>query len=463
MSEHRILAFVSLTISVVVLNGTMVPVALPQIGRELSLGPGQLGWLITGYFLVLVVAVPFFGRLADLYGVGKLYAVGLAAFLAGSATCALAPGYPVLLGGRLVQGLGAAAVAGLAPTAVSLAYSSGRRGGALGLVNAAAGTSGALGPVLGGFLTDALGWRCLFVAGVLLGVLAPMAPKVLPEVEAEGGGSLNWPGGLLLGVALAGTLLSLTRGAETGWNDRLVLLSCGTALAAAILFILQQRVSRSPFIPRSLSGERAYVHLGAVTLLLLGIYLTMESVAPLPLAEAKGLTASWIGLVLLPPALINATWGLFAGKLVDRYGIRKPLLAAAGAATAGLLALSAFGVSGPVFLTSGLLAVVITAGTLARVAIIKGVSLVTPTEHLSSGISINEMVWMLGVSLGTALFVATATTRSEASGGLNPLYSGGFVGYSDAFLVLAVPPLLAFLASGTLGNVFSGCRRDASS
>ena len=447
MSERRVLAFVGLTVSGVVLNGTMVPVALPQIGRELSLGPGQVGWLITGYFLVLGVAVPFFGRLADLYGVGKLYAVGLTAFLAGSAACVLAPGYEVLLGGRLVQGLGAAAAAGLGPTAVSLAHSAERRGGALGLVNAAAGAAGAAGPVVGGFLTDALGWRYLFAAGILLGVLAPLAPKILPEGEAAGAGRLDWWGGLLLGTAVAGALLVLTRVAETGWHDPLVLLSSGTALAAAVVFVLQQRVSSSPFVPRSLLRDRTYVHLEVLTLLLVGIYLTMESVAPLPLAEANGLSASRIGLVLLPPALINAAWGLFAGKLVDRYGVRPPLLAASGTGAIGLFALSAFGVGGPLWLISGLLAVVIASGTLARVAVVKGVSLVTPKEHLSSGISINEMVWMLGVSLGTALFVATAAARSEAPEGFNPLYSGGFAGYSDAFLVLAVPLLLACLAS----------------
>ena len=317
----------------------------------------------------------------------------------------------------------------------------------MGLVNAAAGAAGAAGPVVGGFLTDALGWRYLFAAGILLGVLAPLAPRLLPEGEADGGGGLNWWGGLLLGVAVAGALLALTHGAETGWQDRLVLLSSGAALAAAVTFLLQQRVSSSPFIPVNLLRDRTYVRLGVLTLLLLGVYLTMESVAPLPLAEANGLSASRIGLVLLPPALINAAWGLFAGRLVDRYGVRAPLAAASGAAAAGLFGLSAFGVGGPLWLISVLLAVIITAGTLARVAIIKGVSLVTPKEHLSSGISINEMVWMLGVSLGTALFIATAAARSEVSESLNPLYTGGFAGYSDAFLVLAVPLLLAFLSA----------------
>ena len=265
MSERRVLAFVGLTVSAVVLNGTMVPVALPQIGSELSLGPGQVGWLVTGYFLVLGVAVPFFGRLADLYGVGRLYAVGLAAFLAGSVACALAPGYPVLLGGRLVQGLGAAAVAGLGPTAVSLSLPAEKtRSRALGLVNAAAGAAGAAGPVVGGFLTDALGWRYLFAAGVLLGVLAPLAPRVLPNGDT-GGGRLNWWGGSATGnVAVAGALLALTRIAETGWHDPLVLLSSGVGVdRGSVVHGTAAGMASSPFIPSSLLRDRTYVHLGS--------------------------------------------------------------------------------------------------------------------------------------------------------------------------------------------------------
>lgn len=448
MNGRWVLLFVGATVSAAVLNGTMLPVALPRIGRELSLGPVAVSWLVTGYFLVLGVAVPFFGRLADSYGVGRLYAVGLGAFLLGSVICGFAPGYPLLLTGRLVQGLGAAAVAGLGPAAVSFAYPPERRGTALGIVNGAAGGAAALGPVVGGVLTDSLGWRYLFLVGVLFGVLAPLAPKALPRGEGALGERLDWTGGLLLGTAVAGALLALTWGADDGWDNAPVVWSSGVAVLTAALFVGGHRRSRSPFVPRVLL-RRAYVRLGAITLLLVGVYLTVESIAPLALADARGLSASRIALVLLAPALLNAAWGPFAGRLVDRYGVSRPLLAATMVVVLGLLALSVFGVGRPAWSVSAMLAAVVTGGTLARVAIVKGVSLVTPAEHLPSGISINEMVWMLGVGLGTALFVATATAREGTPEGLNPLYSGDFVGYSDAFLVLAIPPLLALLVSFT--------------
>jgi hypothetical protein len=118
------------------------------------------------------------------------------------------------------------------------------------------------------------------------------------------------------------------------------------------------------------------------------------------------------------------------------------------AAVLALVLLSAFGAGGgPAWATSALVAVVGAAGTTARIATTKAVSVVSPEENMPSGISINEMVWMVGVSAGTALFAAAVAARSEAQEAVSPLYAGAFPGYSDAFIVLAVPPLLALLLS----------------
>jgi MFS family permease len=391
--------------------------------------------------------------------VGRLYAAGLCAFLSGSVLCLLSWGYPALLAGRLVQGVGAAAVVGLGPTAVSLARQASRRGAAIGAVNATSGVAATSGPVLGGLLSDALGWRYLFVAGVLFGALAPLAVRALPR-GAAGGGGLDWLGGLALGFALAGCLVALTWGAEGGWFSAPVLLSAGISLLAAVALAARQWTAGEPFVPRSLLASRAYVSLGAVTLLLIGVNLTVESVVPLPLADARGLSAFEVGLVLLPPALVVAAWGPVAGCLVDRHGVLVPLHLAATAAVLALVLLSTYGVGGPVWATSALVAAVGAAGTLARIATTKAVSLVVPEENLPSGMSINEMAWMVGVSLGTALFAAAVAARSGAGRALNPLHAGGFEPYSDAFLLLAAAPLLALAASAWLPRVMGKEKRE---
>ena len=458
-ANRWVLPFVCATAFAVAFNGTMLPVALPEIGRALSLDPARLGWVITGYFLLTGVTIPFFGRLADLYGVNRLYAAGLFAFFLGSVGCGLAPGYPTLMVGRVVQGVGAAAVVALGPTAVSLAYAPERRGSAIGMIGAAVGVGITLGPVAGGLITDSLGWRYLFSAGALFGALALFARKALPRGEVAAGGGFDWPGGLLVGVALGGGLLALTKGAEKGWGASSVALSVLVATFALVGLVVRQRTARSPFVPRLLLGNHPYVWLGAITLLLIGINITVEVALPLLLADANDLPARLVGLALLPAALATIASGPLAGRLADRVGILTPMRTGVGAVIVALFLLSGFGVGGPAWVASALVAVVSAGATFAKTAITTGVSLAVPKESLPSGVSINETVWILGVSAGTALFTATLSARSGTEAALNPLHAGPAAGYSDAFLLLAVPLSMVLLASPKLTKIGRGLER----
>lgn len=430
-----------------VLNGTMLPVALPAIGDALSLGPAALGWVMTGYFVANGVAIPFFGRLADRHGLGRMYSFGLLLFLLGSAACAFAPAYAVLMAGRLVQGAGAAAVVGLAPAAVSLAYPPEGRGRAIGAIGAWVGAGAAAGPLFGGLVTDLLGWRWLFVAGALFGALAPFALRVLPEGEADPNRRLDWPGGLLLGLALAGGLLALTVGAEAGWASPLALASLAAAGAFLAGLVLRQRAAESPFVPRSLLANGPYVWLAAVTLLLVGINITIEIALPLPLAEVYGLSPSAIGLVLLAPAVATLAFNPVAGRIVDRFGPVAPLRVGAAVLVLSLVLLSGLGVGGPLWVASALVALVSAAAALVKISQNVAVSFAVGKEELPSAMALAETAWILGVSVGSALFYATLTVRDAAANAINPLHLGTGAGYSDAFLILAAPLVLALLAS----------------
>ncbi|WP_207957045.1 MFS transporter [Rubrobacter tropicus] len=445
-----VLAFVCATAFTVVLNGTMLPVALPEIGSALSLGSVALGWIITGYFLVNGVAIPFFGRLADIYGVARLYAIGLATFFLGSVLCTLAPGFATLMAGRLVQGAGAAAVVGLGPTAVSLVFPAEIRGRSLGLVGAAVGAGAAAGPVFGGAVTDLFGWRILFAAGVLFGALVPLASRMLPRGAGSPESRLDLAGGVLFAFALGGALLALTRGAEVGIRDGVFLASVGVAVVASVLFVFRQATAPEPFVPRALLANRAYVWLCAATLLLIGVIVAVEVAVPLPLAQINGLGATQIGLVLAPSALLTVVWGPVSGRLVDRLGVAAPTALGAAACIAGVVLLSGFGVGGAAWVTAALVVVVGVGITLGKIATSTGVSLTVPEENLPSGIAVNEMVWICGISVGTALFTAVAAARSGAPDPLNPFHSGPGVGYSDAFLVLSIPLVLLLLTTPKL-------------
>ena len=444
------LAFVCAAAFAVVLNGTMLPVALPEIGDALSLGQVSLGWVITGYFLVNGVSVPFFGRLADLYGVARLFAIGLAVFFFGSILCALAPGFAPLMAGRLVQGVGAAAVVGLGPAAVSFAYPPERRGRALGLVGAAVGAGAAAGPVFGGLVTDLFGWRALFAAGALFGALAPLAFRMLPRGVRSPDGRLDLAGGLFFALALGGALLALTDGAANGWDGPVFAGSLGVAVVASAGLVYRQATAQTPFVPRALLSNPVYVWLCAATLLLVGVIATVEVAVPLTLAGLNGLSATQIGLVLLPSALLTVLWGPVSGRVVDRLGVALPTALGLAACVAGVVLLSGFGVGGPAWVTGALVVVVGVGTTLAKISTSTGVSLAVPEENLPSGVAVNEMVWISGISVGTALFSAVATARADAPESLNLFHAGAGVGYSDAYLALTIPLILALLTAAKL-------------
>jgi MFS family permease len=375
------------------------------------------------------VAIPFFGRLADLYGVDRLFGVGLATFFLGSLLCVLAPSFVLLMAGRLVQGVGGAAAVGLGVTALSLAYGPEIRGRAIGFVVAAVGVGAAAGPPLG--------------------ALAPLAPKVLPRGATSSERRLDLPGGLFFALALGGALLALTEGASGG---ALFLASAGVAVAAIAGFVYRQATAPVPFVPRALLDNGSYVWLCAATLLLVGAMPTVEVGVPLPLAQLEGLGATRIGLVLLPAAVLTIFWGPASGGIVDRFGVAGPVALGAAVSAAAVALLSGVGVGGPPWVVGALVVVVGAGVTLAKISLLTGVSLTVPEANLPSGIAVNEMVWVSGISIGTAFFSAVAAARADATESLNPLHTGPGAGYSDAFLALAFPLLLVILVSLKLGR-----------
>ena len=446
-TARRTLMLVCAASGFAVLNGTMVPVALPVVGRDLYLSPDILGWIVTGYFLMYGIAIPFYGRLADVYGIRRVFTTGVTIFALGSLLCALAQSYPILIAARLLQAAGAAALSGLTPAAISLTYPPSRRGRALGMVGATVGISAAAGPTLGGFITGFLGWHALFGLSTLAGGLIPLALRVLPVERTQDGERLDWPGGLLLGTSIAGVLLALTEGAKNGVGDP-VSLSAATAAALAFAgLVIWQRRAASPFLPRTLLENRDYVKLIVMSLGLIGINITIEFALPLVLTDLNGLSPELVGLSLLPAALALAVSGPVSGWLVDRIGSPPPIRAGLILVILSLLALSSFGAGAQVWVI-GLLAVTINAGaTLAKIALSTSLSLTANRENLSSGLAIGEMSFLLGASLGTALFSTALSVRNSADSPINPLFAGSAVAYSDGFLLLAVPLLAVLLIS----------------
>jgi MFS transporter, DHA2 family, metal-tetracycline-proton antiporter len=212
-STRMFLAVVALGVFTTVLTGTMINVVIPLMRAEFGVSTAQIGWVITGYALAYAVGIPLYGRISDLFGVRRVFALGLLGFVLGGLICAFAPNLAVLVLGRIVQGIGGAAVPALALVAVAKVLPPGERGGAMGLVASSVGIGSALGPVVGGALGQLLGWRALFLGTLVLMLLViPFARRTLPSGGSEDEGRFDLIGGVLLGLGAGLFLFAITQG-----------------------------------------------------------------------------------------------------------------------------------------------------------------------------------------------------------------------------------------------------------
>lgn len=419
-----------------VLSGSMLNVALPQIGRDFNVEPARLGWLVTGFLLVFGISTPFYGRLADQFGARRLFVYGLVIFAAGSLLCMLAPNYVVLLAGRLVQGVGSGAIPGLGVALVSRAYPPAMRGQVMGLVSAAVGSGAAIGPTLGGLLVGLFGWQALFAVPMLAGLLAPIAWRVIPRGNQYVNEPLDLPGGVLLALTVAGALLAATEASRSGLRAPMVVTSMVVAIVAAIGLVLRQRLAATPFVPRDLLRNRRFVSLISLSFVSMAFNLPIFVAVPLMLTNVNQLSPVEVGLTLLPEALCYTLLGPVAGRVVDRRGPRLPIRSGLVVMGFAIALLSLFGAGAPAWVVSILVALVSVGFAFVNSPLTTTISLLLPSERLSSGLSMNSMLFFLGGAFGTALISAVLTARASASRALNLIATGPASAFSDTFLVL---------------------------
>ena len=430
-----------------VLNGTMVNIALPAIGRDFGIEPARLGWIATGYLLVFGVAVPFYGRLADRFGARRLFVIGLCIYSFSSLACAIAPSYSFLLAGRIAQACGAASIAGLGMAIISGVYPPERRGTALGYVSATVGSGAAVGPIVGGTITGLLNWHAMFLLSALSGLIVPIAMRVLPPSERRPGEGIDLLGGVLLGLGVGGALLAATEGARGDITAPVVLGAAAVSFVSFVLLVLRQRLTTSPFVPRELLHNGQFVALVIVSFCAMTANVATFVSLPLLLNRDYNLSEVQIGFVLLPNALAVATLGPVAGRLVDRIGGRLPLRVGLVVILVAQVAFSSIGVGNAVWFVSLLAGVQGVGFALMNSPIATMVSLVAGRDRQSSGLSMNSMAFFLGGGFGTAMLTAILTLRESATSAINPLYGRDAIPYSDAFLVFTVPLLLALALS----------------
>ena len=447
-SDRLFMVVVVAAVFVSVVAGTMVNVVVPIMGEDFGATEAQIGWVVTSHMLVFAVGVPLYGRISDLFSLRRLFTVGLLVFAAGSLVCALAPNLPVLVFGRVVQAVGDAAIPALAGVAVAKVLPPGQRGGALGLILSSVGVGASVGPILGGFVEQFLGWHFLFYGVLAMALLLiPGALKVLPD-ESGGIRRFDLLGGILLGLAAGLFLFGVTQGQGEGFTSAS---SWGSFLGSGIsaaLFAYRISSVPDPFVSPKLFRNRAYVAATVVGFFTMLANLAAAVLVPLLVTDVNGLSPAQAGLVLTPGAIAVAVISPRAGTLSDRVGAR--MLVVAGLAVMGfaVFSVSTFGAgASPVLAAVGMLGVG-TGFALANPATTNAAANSLPGEDVGVGLGIYQGVFFLGGGTGPAIIGAFLAARREGgAGAINPLYALKEAPFSDAFLALTFAIVLALMAS----------------
>jgi EmrB/QacA subfamily drug resistance transporter len=427
--------------AMLIIDITVVNIALPSIGAELSLDREALTWIVTGYTLVFGGLMLLGGRLADLYGRRRMLLTGLAVFTAASLAAGLAQVGPVLLGGRLAQGVGAALMAPAILSTVTTVFHGTERHRALGLLSAIAGGGAAIGVLVGGVLTAGPGWQWIFYINVPIGaVILAFLPALLPgDARGTRRERVDVPGALIVTAATASLIFGLVRAGDEGWTSAATLGALAAAVVLYAVFAFVERRAAVPLMRVELLTRRTVVTGAFLMLMATALLISFFFLGSLYLQDFAEYSALRTGLLFLPVAVATTIGAQSAAHLIGKIG-PKPIAVAGmllAAAASAWLAMLESGGQAEAVVVPGLAVGAFALGTLFITANATALSRVDPHE---AGVA-SGMVTTFH-ELGGSVGVAVMSTVAAASIGVSvPTLSG----FTDAFLVCAVASGVAAL------------------
>ena len=448
------LALLAMAQFVVILDASIVNVALPTIGESLTFSQDDLSWVVNAYVLTFGGFLLLGGRLADLLGRRRVFMAGLVLFALASLAGGFAESEGALIAARAIQGLGAAILSPAALSIVTTTFRDGsERNKALGVWGAVAGAGGAAGVLLGGVLTEYLGWEWVLWVNVPIGILAAaLAPSLIAESRAEGETrAFDFAGAFSVTAGLSVLVYALVEAPDAGWGSGQTIGLLGAAIALLGAFVAIERRSAAPLVPFSIFRLRTLTGANVVGVLTGASLFSMFFFISLYMQNVLGYSAIKAGVSYLPLAVSIILAAGVASALVTKIGFKPVLATGMLLIAAGLVWFSQISAGG------GFLADVLGPSLVAAVGL--GFAFVPQTIAAVSGVAEHEAglasglintSQQVGGALGLAVLSTVAFTQindAATATGAPPSPSVLADGYGDAFLVGAGVALLGLLAT----------------
>lgn len=445
-----------LGVLMIVLDTTIVNVALPSIREDLHFTETSLVWVVNAYMLTFGGFLLLGGRLGDLLGHRRMFLAGLVLFTLASLACGLARGQGLLIAARAAQGLGGAVVSAVSLSLImNLFTEAGERARAMGVYGFVCAGGGSLGVLLGGLLTSKLSWHWIFLVNIPIGVAVyALCLRLLPAARgAAGGGKLDVAGALTVTASLMLAVYAVVNGNEAGWTSAQSLGLLGAAALLMALFLAIEARVAEPLMPLALFRLRNVATANVVGVLWAAGMFAWFFVSALYMQLVLGYDAMQVGLAFLPANLIMAAFSLgLSAKLVMRFGIRGPLATGLLMAALGLALFARAPVDGhfAADVLPGMLLLGLGAGIAFNPMLLAAMSDVEPGQSgLASGVV--NTAFMMGGALGLAVLASLAAARTAALAGAGAAPVAALAGgYRATFLAGAVIAAVAAALAAAL-------------
>ncbi len=434
----------------IVLDVTIVGVALPSIREDLGFSETSLAWVVNAYLLTFGGFLLLGGRLGDLFGHRRLFLLGTALFTLASLACGLASSQEILIGARAVQGLGAAVVSAVALSLMMTLFTEPKdRAKAMGIFGFVASGGGSLGVLLGGILTDVLNWHWIFLVNVPVGILVVVLTlKLVPASRGEAvKGRLDVAGAVTVTGALMLAVYAIVNGNQEGWLSAQTLGFLGAGVGLLAIFLVLESKVEAPLVPLGLFRLRNVAVANVVGVFWAAAMFAWFFLSALYLQLVLGYSPLQVGLAFLPGNVIMGILSVgLSAKLVIRFGFRPPLATGLGLAAVGLLLFARAPVDGTfvVDVLPSMILLGLGAGMAFNPVLLAAMSDVEPSEAgLASGVV--NTAFMMGGALGLAVLasLAAAQTNGDSLAALT-------TGYHAAFFVGALFAATAAVIGGTM-------------